>query len=244
MSARRPRSSRPIVDFPELTLLPDPQRYTRLSATTYHFEALDSDFEQRHHRRRRRFRARLSHAFSPARPERRPPPMPGATPRFRLALSQGRQRRLNAVEVGQPAPLEHLAMRRGEYPGLVVRQKSPLNLEYQFSSLADWLIADRPVLCPQPFSDAANSIAAEWRLSTSGAPSRRPSRSSLDELKAMRPTRLAGGDGMRRQWPRLLRAGQGRPAMAERRRRQCRLDRRPARATSWRGPASGRVRSR
>jgi uncharacterized protein len=34
------------VDFPGLTLLPDPQRYTRLSATTYHFEALDSDFEQ------------------------------------------------------------------------------------------------------------------------------------------------------------------------------------------------------
>jgi hypothetical protein len=34
------------VDFPGLTLRPDPQRYTRLSATIYHFEALDSDFEQ------------------------------------------------------------------------------------------------------------------------------------------------------------------------------------------------------
>ncbi len=31
-------------------------------------------------------------------------------------------------------------MRRSEQPGLVVRQKSPLNLEYQFSTLADWLV--------------------------------------------------------------------------------------------------------
>jgi hypothetical protein len=34
------------VDFPDLALFPNPQRYTRLSATIYHFEAIDSDFEQ------------------------------------------------------------------------------------------------------------------------------------------------------------------------------------------------------
>ncbi|MEJ0060247.1 MAG: putative glycolipid-binding domain-containing protein [Terricaulis sp.] len=32
------------IDFPSLTLMPDPQRYTRLAARTYRFESLDTDF--------------------------------------------------------------------------------------------------------------------------------------------------------------------------------------------------------
>jgi uncharacterized protein len=32
------------IDFPSLTLMPDPQRYTRLAARRYRFDALDSDF--------------------------------------------------------------------------------------------------------------------------------------------------------------------------------------------------------
>jgi len=32
------------VAFPELTLTPDPQRYTRLDALIYRYESLDSDF--------------------------------------------------------------------------------------------------------------------------------------------------------------------------------------------------------
>jgi hypothetical protein len=32
------------VDFPSLEVTPDPQRYTRLDATSYRFDSLDSDF--------------------------------------------------------------------------------------------------------------------------------------------------------------------------------------------------------
>jgi DMSO/TMAO reductase YedYZ molybdopterin-dependent catalytic subunit len=80
-------------------------------------------------------------------------------------------------------------MRRGEHPGLVVRQKAPLNLEYQFSALSDWLVPSDQFYVrshfPTPKLDSAS-----WRLKVTGAVER-PFEIGLDELKAMRATRLA-----------------------------------------------------
>ena len=80
-------------------------------------------------------------------------------------------------------------MRRGEYPGLVVRQKSPLNLEYQFSSLADWLIPSDQFYVRSHFPTPHLS-AADWRLKIDGAVET-GFEIGLDELRAMRATRLA-----------------------------------------------------
>ena len=80
-------------------------------------------------------------------------------------------------------------MRRGDYPGLVVRQKSPLNLEYQFSSLSDWLIPSDQFYVRSHFPTPKLS-ATEWRLAVAGTVER-PFEIGLDEILAMRATRLA-----------------------------------------------------
>src|SRR6478672_11924253 len=80
-------------------------------------------------------------------------------------------------------------MRRGEYPGLVVRQKSPLNLEYQFSSLSGWIVPNDQFYVRSHFP-TPKLDSAEWRLSITGAVEA-PFEIGLDELRAMRPARLS-----------------------------------------------------
>jgi DMSO/TMAO reductase YedYZ molybdopterin-dependent catalytic subunit len=75
-------------------------------------------------------------------------------------------------------------MRRPEYPGLIVRQKSPLNLEYQFSSLSDWLTPSDQFYVRSHFPTPVIE-GADWSLAVDGAVER-PLRLSLRDLHAMR----------------------------------------------------------
>src|SRR5215210_5030131 len=68
-------------------------------------------------------------------------------------------------------------------PGLVVRQKSPLNLEFQFAFLSDWLTPCDQFYVRSHFS-APELNGAEWRLGIEGAV-QAPLQLSLEELKAM-----------------------------------------------------------
>src|SRR5215217_5922892 len=68
-------------------------------------------------------------------------------------------------------------------PGLVVRQKAPLNLEFQFAFLSDWLTPCDQFFVRSHFS-APELNEAEWRLGIEGAV-RAPLQLSLEELKAM-----------------------------------------------------------
>nr|WP_046867997.1 sulfite oxidase [Microvirga massiliensis] len=74
-------------------------------------------------------------------------------------------------------------------PGLVVRQKSPLNLESQFAVLSDWLTPCDQFFVRSHFS-APELNEAEWRLRIEGAV-KTALRLRLEELKAMPPTTLA-----------------------------------------------------
>ena len=52
------------------------------------------------------------------------------------------------------------------HPGLIVRQKAPLNLEFQFSSLSELADPERPVLRAQSLPDAGHRrgrLAADGR---------------------------------------------------------------------------------
>lgn len=73
-------------------------------------------------------------------------------------------------------------------PGLVVRQKSPLNLEFQFAFLSDWLTPCDQFYVRSHFS-APELNEAEWRLRVDGAVNA-PLELSLDALKAVPPATL------------------------------------------------------
>jgi DMSO/TMAO reductase YedYZ molybdopterin-dependent catalytic subunit len=79
-------------------------------------------------------------------------------------------------------------MRRPEYPGLIVRQKSPLNLEYQFSSLGDWLTPSDQFYVrshfPTPMVEGES-----WSLVVDGAVER-PLRLGLADLHAMKAAKI------------------------------------------------------
>jgi DMSO/TMAO reductase YedYZ molybdopterin-dependent catalytic subunit len=80
-------------------------------------------------------------------------------------------------------------MRRAEHPGLIVRQKSPLNLEFQFTTLSDWLVPSDQFYVRSHFP--APAIAAKnWRLAIAGSVAR-PLELGLEDLKAMPSTRMA-----------------------------------------------------
>jgi DMSO/TMAO reductase YedYZ molybdopterin-dependent catalytic subunit len=74
-------------------------------------------------------------------------------------------------------------MRNLDQPGLVVRQKAPLNLEFQFAFLSDWLTPCDQFFVRSHFS-APELNEAEWRLGIEGAV-QAPLQLSLEELKAM-----------------------------------------------------------
>lgn len=79
-------------------------------------------------------------------------------------------------------------MRRPETTGLIVRQKSPLNLEFQFSSLADWQIPVDQFYVRSHFP-APGLHEEDWRLSVEGAVER-PLALSLEALKALPQARF------------------------------------------------------
>src|ERR1700693_5083230 len=74
-------------------------------------------------------------------------------------------------------------MRQIEQPGLVVRQKSPLNLEYQFSTLSDWLIPTDQFYVRSHFP-SPELHEPEWKLRIDGAVET-PVELTLAALKAM-----------------------------------------------------------
>jgi DMSO/TMAO reductase YedYZ molybdopterin-dependent catalytic subunit len=74
-------------------------------------------------------------------------------------------------------------------PGLVVRQKSPLNLESQFAFLSDWLTPCDQFYVRSHFSAPALN-EPEWGLGIEGAV-KAALQLRLEELKAMPPTTLA-----------------------------------------------------
>ena len=81
----------------------------------------------------------------------------------------------------EPAEGDQLA--RPQPSGLIVRQKSPLNLEYPFSSLSDWLTPTDHFFVRNHFAMPKLDGAA-WKLRVDGAVDR-PFEISLDELQAL-----------------------------------------------------------
>ncbi len=80
-------------------------------------------------------------------------------------------------------------MRRIEHPGLVVRQKSPLNLEFQFAMLSDWLVPTEQFFVRSHFP-APELHAEAWKLRIEGAVET-PLELSLDEIKSLPASTLA-----------------------------------------------------
>ncbi len=80
-------------------------------------------------------------------------------------------------------------MQDTRHTGLIVRQKAPLNLEFQFSSLSDWLTPTDQFYVRNHFPTPAVDPAA-WSLAVSGAVER-PVSLSLGELRSMRSTTFA-----------------------------------------------------
>ncbi|MBV9634272.1 MAG: sulfite oxidase [Methylobacteriaceae bacterium] len=80
-------------------------------------------------------------------------------------------------------------MLRMEHPGLVVRQKSPLNLECQFAALSDWLTPTDQFFVRSHFP-SPELDAAEWKLRVGGMV-RTPLQLDLGELEDMPRTTLA-----------------------------------------------------
>jgi DMSO/TMAO reductase YedYZ molybdopterin-dependent catalytic subunit len=76
-----------------------------------------------------------------------------------------------------------------EQPSLIVRQKSPLNLEFPFASLSDWLVPSNLFFVRNHFP-SPDLNAREWRLRVDGAVER-PLELDLDSIMAMRSTTLA-----------------------------------------------------
>ncbi|MGO7280278.1 sulfite oxidase [Rhizobium ruizarguesonis] len=73
-----------------------------------------------------------------------------------------------------------------QQPSLIVRQKSPQNIEFPFASLSDWLIPTELFFVRNHFS-SPDLDARDWRLRVSGAVER-PIELDLDSIKAMRST--------------------------------------------------------
>src|SRR4051812_7024352 len=76
-----------------------------------------------------------------------------------------------------------------QQPGLVVRQKSPLNLEFQFAALSEWLTPCDQFYVRSHFS-ASELNEAAWTLCVDGAV-QTPLHLNLDEVKAIPPVTLA-----------------------------------------------------
>ena len=74
-------------------------------------------------------------------------------------------------------------------PSLIVRQKSPPNLEFPFASLDEWVIPTDLFFVRNHFP-SPDLDAREWRLRVDGAVER-PIELDLDSIKAMRSTTLA-----------------------------------------------------
>jgi DMSO/TMAO reductase YedYZ molybdopterin-dependent catalytic subunit len=72
---------------------------------------------------------------------------------------------------------------RPQHSGLIVRQKSPLNLEYPFSALSDWLTPTDQFFVRNHFA-VPRFDATTWRLTIDGAVNR-PLALSLAELKRL-----------------------------------------------------------
>lgn len=73
-----------------------------------------------------------------------------------------------------------------ERPSLIVRQKSPQNIEFPFASLSDWLIPTELIFVRNHFA-SPDLDARDWRLRVGGAVER-PIELDLDSIKAMRST--------------------------------------------------------
>ena len=76
-----------------------------------------------------------------------------------------------------------------EQPSLIVRQKSPPNIEFPFASLSEWLIPADLFFVRNHFP-SPDLDAREWRLRVDGAVER-PLELDLDNIKAMPRTTLA-----------------------------------------------------
>ena len=76
-------------------------------------------------------------------------------------------------------------MPRSQHSGLIVRQKSPLNLEYPFSSLSDWLTPTDHFFVRNHFA-MPRLDASAWKLSIDGAVDR-PLELSVDDLHRLPP---------------------------------------------------------
>src|SRR5215831_1881348 len=83
-----------------------------------------------------------------------------------------------------------MRMRRVDHPGLIVRQKSPLNLEFQFSSLSEWLVQNEQFYVRSHFP-APRLNGSEWRLRVTGAVARPLSLSMTDLLALPRASMSA-----------------------------------------------------
>ena len=79
-------------------------------------------------------------------------------------------------------------VRRPEQTGLVVRQKSPLNLEYPFSSLSDWLTPADHFYVRNHFASPRIDEAA-WKLRVEGAVAK-PLELGLGDLRSLPPVTL------------------------------------------------------
>jgi DMSO/TMAO reductase YedYZ molybdopterin-dependent catalytic subunit len=73
-----------------------------------------------------------------------------------------------------------------QQPSLIVRQKSPQNIEFPFASLSDWLIPTELFFVRNHFQ-SPDLDARDWRLRVGGAVER-PIELDLDSIKAMRST--------------------------------------------------------
>ncbi|MBY5828101.1 sulfite oxidase [Rhizobium ruizarguesonis] len=73
-----------------------------------------------------------------------------------------------------------------QQPSLIVRQKSPQNIEFPFASLSDWLIPTELFFVRNHFP-SPDLDARDWRLRVGGAVER-PIELDLDSIKAMRST--------------------------------------------------------
>ncbi|MBY4612594.1 molybdopterin-dependent oxidoreductase, partial [Rhizobium sp. 18T] len=93
-----------------------------------------------------------------------------------------------APEFARPLGRETRTMPTPERPSLIVRQKSPENIEFPFASLSDWLIPTELFFVRNHFP-SPDLDARDWRLRVSGAVER-PIELDLDSIKAMRSTTL------------------------------------------------------
>jgi DMSO/TMAO reductase YedYZ molybdopterin-dependent catalytic subunit len=80
-------------------------------------------------------------------------------------------------------------MPSADHPGLVVRQKSPLNLEFQFAALSSWLVPTDQFYVRSHFPTPALT-ADEWRLRVTGRVEREITL-DLEAIRGMRPSTLA-----------------------------------------------------